>query len=72
VTTTTAEARRRLIRLKYALVNAYVAGATPEQIANELGRPWTPDLLAQCFPDVERVRTEVLPLPDGVLLEPTP
>lgn len=45
-------ARRSLIALKWALLDALTAGASPEALAHELGRPWTPELLRQAFPDV--------------------
>lgn len=51
---TCARPRYALIQLKWNLVVAIGDGWTLEQVCAQLGHPWTPELLRQCFPDVMR------------------
>lgn len=46
--------RRALIAFKWELLEALHDGISPEDVCRELGFPWTPELLAQAFPDVTR------------------
>lgn len=47
--------RSALIRLKWVLLDALEQwGETPETLCKLLGKPWTPTLLKQAFPDVWR------------------